>query len=96
MEMEQDDLSKGTNIDFQHFIKLYFEFMDRYSHVDEIQDLAKKILQKFNMIFILGTRQRSSSIDLKEFNPLKLFVRNIIRCIKLDNQKLDYQEPSKL
>ena len=96
MKMEQDDLSKGTQIDYQHFIKCYFEFLERYKNVDDINDLAKKILQKFSIVFILSTKQRSSSIDLKEYNPLKIFLRNIIRCIKLENETIDYQDADKL
>ena len=96
MKMEQDDLSKGTQIDYQHFIKCYFEFLERYKNVDDINDLAKKVLQKFSIVFILSTKQRSSSIDLKEYNPLKIFLRNIIRCIKLENETIDYQDADKL
>lgn len=51
-----------------------------------MNDLSKKILHKFSIIFIDGTKQRSTSIDLKEYNPLKIFLRNIFRCIKLDNE----------
>jgi len=96
MKMDQDDLSKGTQIDYQHFIKCYFEFLERYKNVDDMNDLAKKILQKFSIVFILSTKQRSSSIDLKEYNPLKIFLRNIIRCIKLENETIDYQDVDKL
>ena len=96
MKMEQDDLSKGTQIDYQHFIKCYWEFLERYKNVDEINDLARKILQKFSLVFILSTKQRSSSIDLKEYNPLKIFLRNIIRCVKLENESADYQDAEKL
>lgn len=90
MKMDPDELSKGTQIDYQHFIKCYWEFLERYSNVDDINDLAKKILQKFNMVFILGTKQRSTSIDLKEYNPLKIFLRNVVRCVKFDCQPSDY------
>jgi len=96
MKMDPDELSKGTQIDYQHFIKCYWEFLERYSNVDDINDLAKKILQKFNMVFILGTKQRSTSIDLKEYNPLKIFLRNVVRCVKFDCQPSDYQDSEKV
>ena len=85
MKMEPDYLSKGTQIDYQHFIKCYWEFLSRYNNVDDINDLAKKILQKFNLIFIQGTKLRSTSIDLKEYEPLKIFLRNVVRCVNLDS-----------
>ena len=93
--MEPDDLSKGTQIDYQHFIKCYWEFLQRYNNVDDINDLARKILQKFNLIFIQGTKLRSSSIELKEYEPLKIFLRNVVRCVKLDSQQTDYLDVSK-
>lgn len=83
MNMDDENLSKGTLVDFQHFIKCYWEFLERYRNVDEIQDLAKKILQKFNIIFIQGIKQRSTSIELKEYNNLKIFIRNLMSCIHL-------------
>jgi hypothetical protein len=44
----------------------------------------------------MSTKQRSSSIDLKEYNPLKIFLRNIIRCVKLENEATDYIDVNKL
>lgn len=55
--------------------------MQRYKEADELQDLAKKILQKFNLLFIQGSKQNESSIDLQEYVKLKQFMKNLVRVI---------------
>jgi hypothetical protein len=84
MVMEQNELSQGYQGDLQHFIKCYWEFIHRYRYADETVDLAKKILGKFNLLFIQGSRQNETSIELVEYNKLKHFMKNLVRVLLIE------------
>lgn len=59
-------------------MKMYSEFLLRFRNQDEIQDLCKKILAKFNLPFIKGSEKLSRNIDLDEYQIILKFLRNLI------------------
>jgi hypothetical protein len=66
-------------------MKCYNEFLMRFRNQDEIQDLCKKILSKFNVPFIKGSEKRSNNIELEDFKIIKKFLKNIISLLNNDS-----------
>ena len=62
-QMDGDMLSFGVQSDLQHFIKIFQEFLLKYKESDEVNDLATKILGRFNKVFIDAIRQLGVSDD---------------------------------
>jgi len=54
MKMKEAELSAACSEDFQHFIKLYVEFLDKCKEAHEVNDISRKMLNKFNYAFIRG------------------------------------------
>ena len=82
MLMDEDQLSLSVKDNLQHYLRLFDEFIQRYRRQDELQDLATKIVAKFNLPFILGSAKRSNATDLEEYNSIKLFVSNCVVLIR--------------
>ena len=66
----------------KHFIKCYVEWKNRFAEADEINDLSNKILSKFNYCFLAGSKLKTDNIDIKDYDMIKTFLRNMIRDIK--------------
>ena len=78
MTMKEAELSAACSEDFQHFIKLYVEFLDKCKEAHEVNDISRKMLNKFNYAFIRGGAQNSEGTDLKDYTMIKLFLRNMV------------------
>jgi len=81
MKMAELELSSSCSQDFQHFIKTYIEFVNKFTTADELMDLVEKMLSKFNFSFIEGSKEKSSSTDLKEYSMVKKLLTNMVSFI---------------
>jgi hypothetical protein len=84
MNMAEKDLSLSCQADLQLFIKNYVEFMDKYKDATELDDLALKILEKFNYAFLEGSKKVDpsniiDSIEFRSFRVIKLFLRKMMK-----------------
>jgi hypothetical protein len=84
MNMAEKDLSLACQADLQLFIKNYMEFIDKYKDATELDDLALKILEKFNHAFLEGSKKVDKtniidSIEFKSFRVIKLFLRKMMK-----------------
>ena len=50
--MTGDQLQVAVQADFQHFIKIFMEFLHKYESADEVSEMARKLLQRFNKVFL--------------------------------------------
>jgi CO dehydrogenase/acetyl-CoA synthase epsilon subunit len=66
------------------------EFIERYCDATELDDLALKIIQKFNAAFIKGAkevgRHIDDSVEFKSFRSLKLFMKKVLDRVKSRKQ----------
>ena len=82
MMMDPTQLSFAIKDDLQHYMKFYSEFLLRFRNQDELQDLGKKILAKFNLPFVKGSEKRSTNIEIEEFKIIRTFLSNLILPLK--------------
>jgi hypothetical protein len=86
MKMAENELSLSCQADLHLFTLSYIEFMQKYRDASELDDLALKILQKFNQAFLDGARKVKSgnvadSIEFKSFRVIKLFLRKMMSSV---------------
>lgn len=62
-EMDGPSLAIGVQSDLLHFVKIFQEFLIRYKSADEVNDLATKILRRFNKVFLDAIRQLGACED---------------------------------
>lgn len=85
--MDGSSLQIGMQNDFLHFVKIFHEFLIKYADSDQINDLATKILQRFNNVFLTATRQlgalndKESAADLQKMFEYRLLKTQIQRMV---------------
>jgi hypothetical protein len=57
------------------------EWSIKFRDTLEINDLSQKVLIKFNYAFIRGGAANSEGTDLKDYQAIKLFLRNMVQSV---------------